>query len=300
MDIYSGDNQKMQVGHKLLDPVVVLVKDQYGNPAPNGLVYFTFCRAVGISIPTLRLPRIKTVWPRRGGNSDRRPSRTRSSSPPISRGVTVPLYFNATGDLQPWPYFVNLPEMIEGNENELVSFLVQGKDDNGDQIYVTARNLPEGAQFTANANQSGGLFAWTPTYEQGGQTYYPSFVVTDAPGGKAIDTVKIVITNASRPPIIDSFTQTPSGADIKWGQSVTFQVDAHDPDGGSIYFKWYVNNSQVAEFGSSFVFDTRYYNMGLHTIRVVVYDSENAQVENEWLIGITSVEFEFSLYSHCV
>jgi len=290
MDIYSGDNQKMQVGHKLLDPVVVLVKDQYGNPAPNGLVYFTILQGGGHIYPDSPIASdqngLAKAWWQLGQEAIQNKIIVTANFP----GVTVPLYFNATGDLQPWPYFVNLPEMIEGNENELVSFLVQGKDDNGDQIYVTARNLPEGAQFTANANQSGGLFAWTPTYEQGGQTYYPSFVVTDAPGGKAIDTVKIVITNASRPPIIDSFTQTPSGADIKWGQSVTFQVDAHDPDGGSIYFKWYVNNSQVAEFGSSFVFDTRYYNMGLHTIRVVVYDSENAQVENEWLIGITSVE----------
>ena len=51
-----------------------------------------------------------------------------------------------------------------------------------------------------------------------------------------------IILSNNRPPVITSFTRTPSDKKVKPGTEVTFQVEAKDPEGMPLAFAWSVNN----------------------------------------------------------
>ncbi|NOY57642.1 MAG: hypothetical protein GXO75_01740, partial [Calditrichaeota bacterium] len=47
MEEFAGNNQKMEMGKILNDPIKVLVKDRFGNPAPGGIVSFVVTEGQG-------------------------------------------------------------------------------------------------------------------------------------------------------------------------------------------------------------------------------------------------------------
>jgi hypothetical protein len=69
---------------------------------------------------------------------------------------------------------------------QLLTFTIAADDADGDQIFYSASNLPDGSSFDADTQ----TFSWTPRYDQAG-TYSVHFEVSD---GELTDSEDITIT----------------------------------------------------------------------------------------------------------
>ncbi len=107
----------------------------------------------------------------------------------------------------------------EVHENSNLTFQINGSDPDGDSLQFTAKQLPEGANFT---NQ---IFSWTPNYDQEGE-YFVTFTVDD---GQLSDSEEIFITvyGSNRAPVLDPI----GDRTVDEGDLLTFTVTATDPDG---------------------------------------------------------------------
>ncbi len=109
------------------------------------------------------------------------------------------------------------------NENELISFQLTATNIGSNHLQYTAHNLPTGASLAAN-----GAFSWRPGYDAAG-VYHITFTVSD---GVTQDSKGIVITvnNVDRAPTIPAI----SDKTTKLGDTLSFPVDAYDPDGDNV------------------------------------------------------------------
>jgi hypothetical protein len=142
------------------------------------------------------------------------------------------------------------------SENNALSFSVSASDADGEMITYTAPSLPSGAAF------AGQTFTWTPNYNQAG-AYQVTFIASD---GQAQDSKAITITvnNVNRAPVLSSIGNKSASAN----QSLTFAVDATDPDGDTLTysatgvpsgatftsktFSWTPSEGQVGSFSVTF------------------------------------------------
>ena len=113
----------------------------------------------------------------------------------------------------------------EVDEEQELSFDVTAQDPNGDEITLSASNLPDGAEF----DESTGEFLWTPTYQQAG-----SYEVTfEAEANEKTDskTITIAVANINRAPQVQN-----DSARTDEDNSVTIDLLANDsdPDGDSL------------------------------------------------------------------
>ncbi|MGE5178110.1 MAG: Ig-like domain-containing protein [Bacteroidota bacterium] len=123
---------------------------------------------------------------------------------------------------------VTAPATITGTEAMPLSFTVTASDPDGQAITsLTAAPLPAGASFAANASNTLGTFAWTPTYAQSG-TYGVTFTASNALSGSAVTSV--VIANLDRPPVVSA----PASAAVEELGHIDVPVTASDPDGDPI------------------------------------------------------------------
>lgn len=77
------------------------------------------------------------------------------------------------------------PEKV-ASVGQLITFTIAADDADGDQIFFSASNLPDGSSFDADTQ----TFSWTPRYDQAG-TYTVHFEVSD---GELTDSEDITIT----------------------------------------------------------------------------------------------------------
>ena len=122
------------------------------------------------------------------------------------------------------PSIIGLTDKEVDEEQEL-SFDVTAQDPNGDEITLSASNLPDGAEF----DESTGEFLWTPTYQQAG-----SYEVTfEAEANEKTDskTITIAVANINRAPQVQN-----DSARTDEDNSVTIDLLANDsdPDGDSL------------------------------------------------------------------
>jgi hypothetical protein len=75
-----------------------------------------------------------------------------------------------------------------GGEGELLTFTISATDADGDELFYSASNLPEGASFDAEESR---VFSWTPSAEQVGSYSDVHFEVSD---GLLTDSEDITIT----------------------------------------------------------------------------------------------------------
>jgi len=130
--------------------------------------------------------------------------------------------FARVPDLRP---VVTAPALVTGAEASSISFSVSAADPDGDAISsLAAAPLPAGAGFTANASNTSGDFAWTPTFTQAG-SYSVVFTAQNALAGTAATAIEV--SGTDRPPVVD----TPASAACEERGRVTFTASASDPDG---------------------------------------------------------------------
>jgi hypothetical protein len=276
-----------QVADTMKFPIQVLVKDRYDNPARGGTVSFVVVPGSGsIAGPSLvtsganGLASARWVLGKQGTNEALATASLPSGSPTVR--------FYARGDIQNYPKFSILSSYTI-DENEQLRFSVIATDKDGDQIYYSANNLPDGATFEIDGSNIY-WFTWTPNFDQGGQTYVPVFTAQDNQGGIDIDSVRIIVTNENRAPRVVATEPAAEVMSIKWGMAQTFSVQVEDPDNDPVYYTWKVLNQSVSS-SSSYTFDSRYYPMGSYVISLDIYDATHT-INKTWLITVTSVELK--------
>ena len=288
MEKIDNPNLYGQSGKRMVWPIQVLVKDQYNNPARGGTVSFVVVPGSGsidgAALVTSDVNGIASAWWNLGkvGQNEALATASLPCGSPTVR-------FYARGDNQNYPE-ISTPKEYTLDEGESLCFPVSANDADGDQIYYSAKNLPDGATFESDPTGRY-QFCWTPTFDQGGSTYYPVFTVQDNRGGIDIDSVKIVVSNENRAPRIVAFEPAQAWTTLRSPSGTqTFSVQAEDPDNDVIYYAWKVNGQSVSS-SSSFTLDSRYYPIGTYPVTVEIYDQSHT-LSLSWTVAITSVEMK--------
>ncbi len=114
----------------------------------------------------------------------------------ITVSVDVPITIAEVGRAPVW---VDVPESVAGEEDELIEFTVVGKhpDNKALTISYSSDDLPEAALFADNFDGSG-TFTWWPTDEDIGN-YTASFTLSDGELSVTVDVPIVVIEVESAP-----------------------------------------------------------------------------------------------------
>jgi len=89
------------------------------------------------------------------------------------------------------------------------------------------------------------------------------------------------------PPMIDSVTPTGSQT-VQSGNTLTFTVNASDPNGDSFEIRWFVDNVLQSESGSTFFYSPDDADAGSHTVTVEVDDVQDnmAPASHSWNVTV--------------
>ncbi|MDP8240252.1 MAG: Ig-like domain-containing protein, partial [Candidatus Hatepunaea meridiana] len=135
-------------------------------------------------------------------------------------------------DINRTPVWGEITNSYEVDEGELLEFTVNGNDPDGDDVTIEYRSddLPEAVEFTDNGDGTGTLF-WEPNFEEAGD-YTAVFILSDDEFDVETE-VNITVIDVNREPVWDA----PDPGDpirSEEGDDVSFDVQAHDPDGDDI------------------------------------------------------------------
>jgi hypothetical protein len=184
----------------------------------------------------------------------------------------------------------------------LLLFQVKAVDPDGDQVYYSARNMPQSAEFDADATQT---FKWTPTNAQAGD-HTITFVVMDQFGAADSSTVKISVSVRNQPPQIQSFTPTDTVLVVQFNTAVSFSVQALDPDNDPLSYTWTVISSQDEVVASEtyelpgVIFSKQAFPDSSATIRISVSDGYSETVKYWWVHMSKTAAVELENFSASV
>ncbi|MBN1998636.1 Ig-like domain-containing protein, partial [candidate division KSB1 bacterium] len=309
MEMRSGDNQRGEMGKELLYPVCVTVRDAKGNPTAGGYVEFYVTQGGGSMVGSMPVPsdangKACSRWqlgPRPIGSDNR----AEAISSNLAGPSQSPIQFKATGDVASWPDFV-LPDRIEAFENQQILFQVYATEEDGDFISYRTIKLPDSSAMFIMNNLTGKYeFIWTPAYETVKsplqvKSFYPVFRAEDR-SGFDVDSVEVVVRNVNRPPVITSYTPeyTKENRVVYTTDmlNIPFSVNAIDPDGDIVYYKWTVNDRFISS-DKKFDFIVANYPINMnHRVVVEVCDQESC-TEREWIAStIADVGVELSSFT---
>ncbi len=111
------------------------------------------------------------------------------------------------------------------NEMDSLTIMADARDPDGDELFYTVRNLPEGARFDSLS----GLIQWRPTYEQSGLYEDISMTVQENTASALTDqsTFSISVEHVNRPPVL---ADVPDDT-VAENESISFSVpEGSDPD----------------------------------------------------------------------
>lgn len=160
---------------------------------------------------------------------------------------------------------------------------------NGGFVGVSAgdglRYIPLGSEMSLNAAQdillrSGGIADGLFISEEGQITGIPTtagvntftVTVTDAVGDVEEKELSIVVNeNPNHKPEIDNVSPV-TNVYVKVGDSATFAVTAHDPEGAILEYSWYLDGEEIEYAANSYTFTATLEDAGAHTLECVVSD----------------------------
>ncbi len=175
------------------------------------------------------------------------------------------------------------------DENQLLTFNASAFDPDGDPIYFTMENLPEGAVLDSLS----GAFSWTPTYEQSGD-YYPLIVTVHERTESHLtdsDTIRIVVNHVNRPPTLADIPDY----EVDENQVLTFTIpEGEDPDredAGKLTYRA-DNLPEGATFDPktrTFTWKPTYEQSGVYTVDFAVFDPAGASMRDASTITVHHV-----------
>ena len=197
------------------------------------------------------------------------------------------------------------------NEGQEIYFKVSVKDQDKDNVTISVKNPPAGASF------SGGIFSWTPDYEQVTNrtnnwwnnligkysflnkkfndeitTHWLEFSAYDGET-ETIHPVKVMVKNFNQGPIMVDYL--PNTQEVFFvNEPVLFHVAVKDPDQDPLQFSWDFGMGQKEINGANSV-ERKFIIPGKKRIKVTVTDGRQ-EVEKEWkIIIVEKVNKEASL-----
>lgn len=187
---------------------------------------------------------------------------------------------SAAMELNSAPRFRSAQGVIEASELSEITVRLVAEDADGDELELTALDLPRGAGF---ANQGGGegLFRWETDYQSAGE-YQPRFVVSD---GEWTDSLALFIRirNVNRPPVFNRLVAPPN--DFIWSPNrfeLAFRwTAALDPDGEAMRYHLLMKEAEEGDNRSRLWFDA-----GFDTTAIIRWG------EVEELLGRVNVVWE--------
>jgi len=123
------------------------------------------------------------------------------------------------------PPTLSVPGAQTVAELQTLAFTVTATDPDGQLCILSASNLPGGALFTDNQNNTGS-FSWTPDAISAG-SYVAYFTADDTFGGRTTASVDISVTDANGPPVLDPIADRT----LEQGSMMFISVSGWDPDG---------------------------------------------------------------------
>ncbi|GEM_PF-3411690 len=162
---------------------------------------------------------------------------------------------------------------------------VSVSDPNGDPVTLAVRNMPSGSRF------ENGQFVWTPTFSQSG-TYVLMFEANTATK-KTTKSVKVEVRDRNRE--FELRESTPTNRDlvtINEGEPKKFFVNAVDPDGDMLAYRW-VLDGRVVSYSPSYIYRPSFSDAGEHRLEVTIKEgsfflarAEAATKSRAWTISV--------------
>lgn len=115
--------------------------------------------------------------------------------------------------------------------------------------------------------------------------YNLEVIARDSHGGSESSTTRVEIP--SRSPVFDSVSPSNEFQQIQSGEKITFQANAHDPDGSDLTYEWFVDEQSV---GTGQTLEREFSSAGTMTIQVVARDEYGESVTNEWTVDVESFQ----------
>ena len=187
------------------------------------------------------------------------------------------------------PVIISEP-IITTTENNLYSYQVEASDPNGDNLSYFLVIKPEGMKI----NGENGLITWVSTNEQVGIHK----VIIEVSDGKynVSQNFEIEVFNVNDPPLIFSYFPVNLNFEINEGNSVKFEVQAHDIDlNTSLNYQWLLNEKKVSSSTvsgngskSSWIYSASYGDYNQEIVKILVSDGELEDYV-QWNITINDI-----------
>ena len=272
-------------GKQLIDPLRVMVLDQYGNPVPNKTVLFA---ASDNNTGNGHVVESDPVVSDANGIASAHYvcSTTEGSEQASALLADKKVTFNIQSVTNTYSPTLNRiwesKTFVRDEGDQFLISVIANPDGDGDPITFEIANLfpPEGMSISVQAQNTTAMIEWTPTYKQQG-TYviYPR--VTDGKGGADMDSLTLIVKNVNLDPMIVDWV--PRIDTLMYsGQTVRFWVEAYDPDDDELHYAWTADN--YPEGGDSPLLELsvdRFYS-GVKPVKVIVSD------------GYTTTQFQWS------
>ncbi|MDZ7267057.1 MAG: Ig-like domain-containing protein [candidate division KSB1 bacterium] len=280
------NNQSGTAGLPLNFPLQTKVTDIHGNPIAGVPISYVvkkgggnFAGQAAATIMTNAQGIAQVPWTVGPGANEAEAIGTGLSGSPIE--------FRATGVTgNNFPILVDVPDQqaVEGNR---IEFVISATDADNEAIRYSAANLPPGAVFDSLGTR---IFTWQTDLNSAGR-YEVSFFARDLRGGRDEEIVVIEVTNKNQPPVIVSripagMPGAPQDTTVLSGR-LTMRVNAVDPDGDVLSYRWYLNGELTSAITNTFEFDSK---IKLNAVEAWVFDLEDT-VRTRWTIR-TPVQLE--------
>ena len=156
---------------------------------------------------------------------------------------------------------------------------------------VDADDFP-GWMYSSHLDEYGGLYGWPGEDDIG--TYAFALRVTDAEGTSLERTFALEVReNPNHAPVIDSVTPGWDDyldvATTPIGETVVFSVEAHDPEGDPLTYRWQLDGEPLEETGPSWTWTPTAADRGSHELGVYCSDGElNSGVKSLYFDVVSS------------
>lgn len=189
------------------------------------------------------------------------------------------------------PVIISEPA-ITATENNQYSYQLKAKDPDGDSLTYLLILCPGGMSI----NSENGLLTWIPTNDQVG-IHQVEVEISDGKHSVS-QSFKIEVFNVNNPPQIFSYSPDSLNVGVNEGDSIKFEVQAHDIDlNTTLSFQWFLNgklvlDSTVSKDGSksSWIYSAGYGDYSQKIVKILVSDGElQDQDYVQWNITINDI-----------
>jgi hypothetical protein len=165
-------------------------------------------------------------------------------------------------------------------EGDALDFNITYSDEEGDSITITwmldSQVVREDVPF----------WSYEPDFGTAGD-HEVLVNITDDGGASIQQRWIVIVTQANHPPVIGEFEPMNLKPVMKPGESsMTFGVNASDPDGDQLTYQWFLNGNDTGERTSSFTLDRSLCDPGTYNLTVLVTDENDTITMQEWSVDV--------------